>query len=212
MQNIAAIMKHSPRPNSSTTMEPKPTAIPDVDASPARAGAGASVHGFIVSAYEEHHAELFSFLARAVRDRSVAEDLLQETYIRLAGETRAGRAPVEVRAWLYRVATSFAIGSARRPARAFPLISRYGPKENDQPIASSREAGVPSRERAAEMERVLEGLSYDARLALLLSGVGFAGDEIAVSMDRTAAATRTLLGRARARVRIRRDLFAEEAD
>jgi RNA polymerase sigma-70 factor (ECF subfamily) len=178
---------------------------------PVRTGAGAGVHAFVVSAYETHHAELFSFLARAARDRSVAEDLLQETYLRLTREAGAGRAPVEVRAWLYRVATSLVIGSDRRRASAGRWLSHYGRTETDQASAASPEAGVLSQERAAEMERVLEGLSPDARLALLLSAAGFAGDEIAAATDRTAAATRTLLGRARARVRIRRNLFAVDA-
>ena len=74
--------------------------------------------------------------------------------------------------------------------------------------APSPEAGVVGREGVAEMERVLEGLSAEARLALLLSGEGFSGDEIAATIGRSAAATRTLLSRARARVRIRRELFA----
>jgi RNA polymerase sigma-70 factor (ECF subfamily) len=173
-------------------------------------GAGANLHGFLVSAYEAYHAEVYSFLARATRDRAVAEDLLQETFVRLAAEARAGQAPLEVRAWLYRTATSLVVRAARRQATPVRRLGRYGRTEDDQGGASSPEAGLPSRERAAEMERVLEGLSLDARLALLLSGAGFTGDEIATAIDRTSEATRTLLGRARARVRIRRDLFAGE--
>lgn len=204
-------MSQSPPSNASSDMETQPTAIPDGSPRPIGAGAGAGVHGFVVSAFETHHAEVFSFLARATRDRSAAEDLLQETYLRLAREVRAGLAPVEVHAWLYRTATNLVIGGARRHATATRWLGRYGRPEDDPVGAPSPKAGVPSRERAAEMERVLEGLSLDARLALLLSGAGFAGDEIAAAIDRTSAATRTILGRARARVRIRRDLFAGEA-
>jgi DNA-directed RNA polymerase specialized sigma24 family protein len=69
-------------------------------------------------------------------------------------------------------------------------------------IAPSPEAGVMLRERAAEIDRVLDGLSADARLALLMSGRGFAGSEIAAAIGRSGAATRTLICRARARVRV----------
>lgn len=204
-------MKHSGSSNVSSDVEPPPTAIHDVDASPVRARAGAGAEAFVVSAYEAHHAEVFAFLARATRDISVAEDLLQDTFLRLTNEAREGRAPLQVRAWLYRVASNLVISRARRQTTALRWFGRHGRQEREELTAPSPEAGVMSREGAAEMERVLEGLSADARLALLLSGEGFAGAEIAETIGRSAAATRTLLCRARARVRVRRELFAEEA-
>jgi RNA polymerase sigma factor (sigma-70 family) len=204
-------MKHSGPSNVPSGVEPPPTAINDVDASPVRARAGTGAEAFVVSAYEAHHAEVFAFLARATRDTSVAEDLLQDTYLRLTKEAREGRAPLEVRAWLYRVASNLVISRARRPTTTGRGFGRYGRRERQELTAPSPEAGVMSREGMAEIERVLEGLSGDARLALLLSGEGFAGEEIAETIGRSTAATRTLLCRARARVRVRRELFAEEA-
>ncbi len=203
-------MKHSGSSNVSSDVEPPPTAIHDVDASPVRTRAGAGAEAFVVSAYEAYHAEVFAFLARATRDISVAEDLLQDSYLRLTSEAREGRAPLQVRAWLYRVASNLVISRARRQTTALRWFGRYG-RQQQALTAPSPEAGVISREGAAEMERVLEGLSADARLALLLSGEGFAGEEIAETIGRSAAATRTLLCRARARVRVRRELFAEAA-
>lgn len=204
-------MKHSRPSNVSPDVEPPPTTIQDVDASPVRARADAGADAFVVSAYEAHHAEVFAFLARATRDMFVAEDLLQESYLRLTREARDGHAPLEVRGWLYRVASNLVISRARRETTARRWLGRHGRTERDEMSVPSPEAGVVSREGAAEMERVLEGLSADARLALLLSGEGFAGEEIAAAIGRSAAATRTLLCRARARVRVRRQLFGEEA-
>ena len=204
-------MKHSGSSDVSSDVEPPQTAIQDVDVPPVRARAGAGAEAFVVSAYEAHHAEVFAFLARATRDQSVAEDLLQETYLRLAKEAREGRAPLQVRGWLYRVATNLVINRARRQTTARRRFGRYGRHERVGLTSPSPEPGVVRREGAAEMERVLEGLSPDARLALLLSGEGFTGGEIAETIGRSAAATRTLLCRARARVRVRRELFAETA-
>ena len=204
-------MKQSHPSNVPPDVESPATAMPDVDASPVRSRDGAGVEAFVVSAYEAHHAEVFAFLARSTRDRSVAEDLLQETYLRLTKEARYGRTPLQVRGWLYRVASSLVIERSRRQTTALRWLGRYGRREHERMIAPSPEAGVLSREQATEMERVLEGLSADARLALLLSGEGFNGEEIAAAIGRSAGATRTLLCRARARVRVRRDLFAEAA-
>jgi DNA-directed RNA polymerase specialized sigma24 family protein len=62
----------------------------------------------------------------------------------------------------------------------------------------------------SDLDRAVDGLSVDARVALLLSGEGFTGDEIAEAIGRSAASTRALLSLARARVRVRRELFAAE--
>lgn len=204
-------MNPSDPPNTSSDTEPATAAITDVDAAAVRLREGLGVAGFVVSAYEAHHAEVFAYLARATRDPSVAADLLQETYGRLAKEAHDGHAPLQVRGWLYRVATNLAMSSSRRQTTAQRWLGRNGQKEREGMTAPSPEAGVPGEERAADLERALEGLSADARLALLLSGVGFAGEEIAEAIGRSAAATRTLLCRARTRVRVRRDLFAGEA-
>ena len=204
-------MKHSGSSNVSSDVDAPQTAIQDVDAAPVRARASTGADAFVVSAYEAHHAEVFAFIARATRDTFVAEDLLQETYLRLTKEAREGRAPLQVRGWLYRVATNLVINRARRQTTARRWFGRYGRHERDELTSPSPEAGFVRREGSADMERVLRGLSADARLALLLSGEGLTGEEIAETIGRSAAATRTLLCRARARVRIRRELFAEEA-
>jgi RNA polymerase sigma-70 factor (ECF subfamily) len=203
-------MKHSGSSNVSPDVEPLQTAIHDVDPSPLRAGSGMGVDEFVVAAYEAHHAEVYGFLARATRNVSAAEDLLQGTYLRLTQEARAGQAPLEVRAWLYRVASNLVISRARRHATASRRRDGSAQK-GDLMTAPPPGAGVIGRDGVAEMERALAGLSVDARLALLLSGEGFGGEEIAATIGRSAAATRTLLSRARARVRIRRELFAEPA-
>jgi DNA-directed RNA polymerase specialized sigma24 family protein len=170
-------------------VELPPPTPPELDATSVRGRAG--IEAFVVSAYDLHHAEIFGFLARATRDPVLAEDMLEDTYRRLTEQARDGSASLEVRAWLYRVATSLVIGRSR-----------------GRSTAPSPETA--NHERAGEVELALAGLSAEARLALLLSGEGFSGEEIAAAIDRPVAATRALLCRARARVRVRRELFAEQ--
>lgn len=203
-------MKHSHPSNVSSDVEPPPTAIPDAGPAPLAPGDDASVEAFVVSAYEAHHAEVFAFLARATRDRTVAEDLLRETYARLTKEVRYGRSPDQVRGWLYRVASTLVVERSGRGATTLSGLGRSRRMEPDRTTTPSPLAGGPE-ERATDMERVLVGLSTDARVALLLSSEGFAGEEIATAIGRSTSATRTLLGLARARVRVRRALFADEA-
>lgn len=204
-------MKQSHPSNVSSDVEPAPTATPDVDVALPGPGDDASVELFVVAAYEAHNAELYAFLARSTRDRAVAEDLLRETYARLTIEVRYGRSPREVRGWLYRMASTLVVEHSVGQGTTLGRLGRLGRREHEASTEASSEAGIPLRERTAELDRVLEGLSTDARVALLLSSEGFAGEEIATAIGRSTAATRTLLGLARSRVRVRRELFAQEA-
>ena len=182
---------------------------PGVAPGPVHARVGAEA--FVVGAFDMHHAELFTFLARVTRDRSAAEELLEAAFRRLADEARAGRAPAQVRGWLYRAAAGLVVERSRQRPGSGDRGSDARRREDGHATPLSAEAGAPSRDRAAEMERVFEGLSAQARLALLLSAEGFTGDEIAGAMARSGEATRALLSRARTRVRIRRELFGGEA-
>lgn len=150
---------------------------------PAPAGPDA----LVVFAYEAHHADVFAFLARTTQDRAAAEDVLQATYRRLLTEVRAGRPPAELRHWLFDAASALVVERGRR--------------------ASGTRRSLAG---AAGLDRVLEGLSVDARLGLLLSSEGFSGDEIAAAIGRSPDESRILMARARSRVRLRRELFGSE--
>ena len=154
--------------------------------------------------YETHRSELFAFLVRMTRDREAAEDVLQESFIRLIKEARAGRMPDAVRPWLYRVATNEAISRARRRVRWTRLL----PRLVDRRVPMSPEGEVERTERQAELNAALARLSPDGRAAMLLAAQGFNGHEIAISIGRTEGATRTLL--CRSRVQLRLVLEAEE--
>ena len=87
-------------------------AVPDVVDVPGRVAVGADAA--VSMAYRDHHAAVFAFLRRATRDEAAAEDLLQETFIRLLTVVREGRPPEQVGAWLYRVASNLVISRGRR--------------------------------------------------------------------------------------------------
>jgi DNA-directed RNA polymerase specialized sigma24 family protein len=106
------------------------------------------------------------------------------------------------------VASSLVIEHSTGKSKGLGRSARPGGKEH--PIAPSPEAQASSPDPHSDLDRALDGLSVDARMALLLSGEGFTGDEIAAAIGRSATATRALLSLARARVRVRRELFAAE--
>jgi RNA polymerase sigma-70 factor (ECF subfamily) len=152
----------------------------------------------LTALYEAHRAELFGFLVRMTRDREAAEELLQEAFIRLIREARAGRMPDDVRPWLYRVAANAAISRSRHGAVWTRLVPRL--LDRREPVTPERE--VLRTERDTELHRALDDLPADARAALLLAAQGFDGHEIAASIGRTEGATRTLISRSRAQLRL----------
>ncbi len=152
----------------------------------------------LTALYEAHRAELLGFLVRMIHDREAAEELLQDAFIRLIRETRAGRMPDDPRAWLYRVAANAAISRGRHGAVWTRLVPRL--LDHRQPV--SPEGEFLRTERDAAVHAAMAGLPSDARAALLLAAQGFDGHEIAASIGKTEGATRTLMSRSRAQLRL----------
>ncbi len=151
----------------------------------------------VVDAYDTWQRDIHAFLRAATRDSDTAEDLTQETFIRLLREVRAGRTPDNVRAWLYTVATNLVTSRGRRLA----VAERFKAVLAIRGSAEGPEHDTIRDERRALVQRGLDQLPTDHRTALLLSAHGFSGREIARVLGRTEGATRTLLTRARTRLR-----------
>lgn len=152
------------------------------------------------AAFESYHGELYGFLRRGTRDPEAAEDLLQDAYLQLSREISAGRAPDNIRAWLYRVAANLIVSRARRRKTVVDWLLRQG--RGSAGHEEGPETGALQRERSRELDDALGAVSKDARTALLLASEGFSGEEIAEAIGRTPSATRTMMSRARVRVRI----------
>ena len=166
---------------------------------PARVHATDSV---VTDAFASYRPELYSFLRRSTRDPSAAEDLLQEAFLRLTREVRAGRVPDNTRAWLYQVAANLVVSRARRASVARRWLGRLITFERARPASDSPEALALAHDRSRAMERILEAQPTDIRTALLMAGQGFSGRDIATALGRSETATRSLLSRGRVRVRL----------
>ena len=154
--------------------------------------------------YEAHRCEVLGFLVGMTHDVDAAEDLLQETFVTLIREARAGRMPDDVRPWLYRVAANAAISRHRRAASWTRLLPRLLDRRQPEPP----EGETLRHERDAELHAALARLRPEARASLLLAAQGFSGREVAVAIGRSESATRTLL--CRGRVELRRLVEAAE--
>lgn len=153
----------------------------------------------VSAAYDAFERALYAFALGITHSGTAAEDLVQESFLRLVREVQAGRAPDNVRAWLYRVCANLATSRGRRAT----VATRYLPFLVSREVGETPEARHVRLELGAELTAALADLSHDERTGLLLSASGFHGPEIAEVIGRTHAATRTMLTRARLKVQAR---------
>jgi RNA polymerase sigma-70 factor (ECF subfamily) len=159
----------------------------------------------VAAAYDAYERALYAFALGTTRSGTAAEDLVQESYLRLVREVQAGRTPDNIRAWLYRVCANLATSRGRRAT----VATRYLPFLASRDIGETPESRHLRLEIGSELSEALAALSPDERQGLLLSAGGFHGTEIAEILGRSHGATRTMLTRARMKVQAR---LTREAD
>lgn len=150
--------------------------------------------------YAQHHARLHAFLLRLTRDRALARDLAQETWLRLAANARRLTPGSDPGAWLYTVARNLYISRRRWAvldhARRLQLAFTTRDRDDRSPL---EDACTGELQRA--LERALAALPLPEREVLLLVCIeGFPPHEVAAMLDISPAATRKRLSRARARI------------
>lgn len=149
--------------------------------------------------YELYRPRLFAFLLRLSRNRTVAEDLLGETWLRLVAHAGSLRPDTRLAAWLFTVARNLYWTHRRSrlfEAAATAELLTLWPARDEWPspfdVASAGEL-----ER--QMELALATLPPQHREVLLLVGYeGFTPAEAATVCSVTPEALRQRLSRARA--------------
>ena len=159
---------------------------------------GASARACVEELYAAHHAEIYSYLSRMLRDDELAADLAQETFVKafraydtLIDQNRA-------RAWLYQIAGRTALDELRRRR-----IIRFVPWTGESRGVASSAEDVALRGRfTGELERALAAIPARQRMALLLAEVEeLNGVELATALGVSHVAARALLSRARGSLR-----------
>ena len=150
--------------------------------------------------YHAYRKPIFGFLVRLAKDRNVAEDLFQNTWLKVSRSACRLRDDTELKAWIFTVARN-----EFRSYRRWQLVdlSRlflfY--RESEEP---EREPRGDSDESIAleEIERGLAGLGASDREVLLLVCVeGMLAQQAATVLGISHAALRKRLGRARSRLK-----------
>jgi RNA polymerase sigma-70 factor (ECF subfamily) len=151
------------------------------------------------AAHDAFNARLFNFLARLSNRRELAEDLLEETWLRLVIHAHRLRPDTRLSPWLFTVArhlhTSYCRSRSVEDSYASSLISLW-------PAGSATPSPLESAEASEAQRRLsdaLASLPITYREALLLVGIeGLRPAEAADICGVTPEAMRQRLSRARA--------------
>jgi RNA polymerase sigma-70 factor (ECF subfamily) len=148
--------------------------------------------------HDAYRRRLFAFLIRLTRSRDLAEDLLEETWLRLVDRVGTLRDDSKLGPWLFTVARNLFL--SRRRSRLSDMGDAGDPAEIaglPDPGATPFDTAV-ANELALRIERGLAAMPVSYREVLLLVGVhGLAPSEAAAVCDLTPEALRQRLLRAR---------------
>jgi RNA polymerase sigma-70 factor (ECF subfamily) len=155
---------------------------------------------------------IFSLLYRMVRDRELAEDLSQDTFVKALNAIESYKPEYKFSSWLFKIANNAAIDHLRR--RELDTLSLEGSPHAVTPDAMEATALqigdrgenaldiVEAKELGGEIERAIAQLRPEYRACILLRHVdGRAYEEIAEMLDLPLGTVKTYIHRARNELR-----------
>ncbi len=139
--------------------------------------------------FREHGGAVYRFALVLVRHHQDAEDVVQETFMKLLQHLSSAGNTANLRGWLFTVAAHAARDRQRRRMRWLPWTTRAEPAVD--PAALPDEDG-----RYKALREALRGLSHRDRLLLALRAQGLTYREIAAAADIRESSVSQLLARA----------------
>ncbi|MDX1631548.1 MAG: RNA polymerase sigma factor [Thermoanaerobaculia bacterium] len=145
--------------------------------------------------FDRHHRRLFGYCFNFVRDRTAAEDLVQEVFVRMLKYRHSYREQGRFEAWMFRMARNVCLDHVDRRGIEIPVEEI--PREADESPEAGPDAVAAGREELRILERALGRLPEEKRDLLLLARFGsLTYDEIAETLGCTVGALKVRVHRA----------------
>jgi RNA polymerase sigma-70 factor (ECF subfamily) len=162
--------------------------------------------------FRERYRDLYGLAYRLLGDHGEAEDVVQETFLRLDGHAVLDRPDEEVAAWLRRVCLNTAYNRLRGQRRAGDRLDRAGRAEradDETDTGATPLLDVLRAEQQRAVRQALASLPERQRACLLLRHAGYSYAEIATTLDLAVGSVGVLLARGE---RAFRDAYLDNDD
>lgn len=149
---------------------------------------------------ERYQHEVFNLAARLVGDRTLAEDVSQEAFIRAWRALPRFRGDAALGTWLYRITanTAFTHRARRKPTADLDAV----PEQADMQIDANPSAHNDNVELRDALRSALDQLSEEHRQIVLLKDLeGWSHGEITEALDISLSLAKVRLHRARKHLR-----------
>ncbi len=189
---------------------------------------------------DQHHASMVRVATVYVQSLTLAEEVAQETWVRLLKSLDRFEGRSSLKTWLFRILTNTAITYGKREARQIPFSDLEGPETDLDESALSPERFIPAdapdsaghwaagptpwrmetledrlvkRETLRRIQQAIDVLPPNQRAVITLHDVeGWESKEICNILGISETNQRVLLHRARSKVRQALERYFEEAD
>jgi RNA polymerase sigma-70 factor (ECF subfamily) len=116
--------------------------------------------------FERHHRRLFNFFLRLTRERSAAEDLVQEVFVRMLKYRGTYRSEAEFTPWMFKLARNAATDLWRARPKELP----HEPEAPEPAAALTHPLDeMEQHDRRRRLSRALAALPEEKRKLLLLA-------------------------------------------
>lgn len=129
--------------------------------------------------YQRHYRPVLLFIVRLIQDRDLAEDLVQETFIRIYNNRESWQPRSKFTSWLYRIARNLCIDEKRRYwNRLVQMDSQYGDLSANSiptPLERAEDDNGDARENFASkideetIKKAINQLSPEQREVIVLN-------------------------------------------
>ena len=145
--------------------------------------------------FEEHKDAVYSIALRYSGDPAIAQDIAQDTFLKLFSTIESFRGDSNFDSWLYRIVVNSCFDQKRKTRRLAPLL--------DEVLAALRTPDVSAldevlrSEMSTSVKSVVDSLPPDQRMVIVLrSTQGLSYDEIAAILGCAAGTVASRLNRA----------------
>jgi RNA polymerase sigma-70 factor (ECF subfamily) len=171
---------------------------------------------------ERHHPLMLRVASRYVRNPTVAEEVVQDTWLGVLNGLWRFEGRASLKTWIFRILTNRAITRAEREGRTVPFSSLGDPGPDDRAVDLDRfrpegdrypggwkcfpdplpEERLLERETLALIDSAIAELPERQHTVITLRDVeGWSAEEVCEALDLTEGNQRVLLHRARSKVR-----------